>query len=28
VLPPYCITGEELDLAYATIDEAAARFHK
>jgi adenosylmethionine-8-amino-7-oxononanoate aminotransferase len=26
VLPPYCITGEELDLAYATIDEAAARF--
>ncbi len=26
VLPPYCVTGEELDLAYAAIDEAADQF--
>lgn len=26
VLPPYCVTGEELDLAYAAIDEAADEF--
>ena len=26
VLPPYCVTGEELDLAYAAIEEAAAQF--
>ncbi|MBI3274682.1 MAG: adenosylmethionine--8-amino-7-oxononanoate transaminase [Methylocystis sp.] len=26
VLPPYCIEGNELDLVYAAIDEAAARF--
>ncbi|MCC3245282.1 adenosylmethionine--8-amino-7-oxononanoate transaminase [Methylocystis sp. WRRC1] len=26
VLPPYCVTGEELDLAYTAIDEAADEF--
>lgn len=26
VLPPYCVTGEELDLAYAAIDAAAREF--
>ncbi|QGM44591.1 adenosylmethionine--8-amino-7-oxononanoate transaminase [Methylocystis heyeri] len=26
VLPPYCTTGEELDLVYAAIAEAASRF--
>lgn len=26
LLPPYCVTGEELDLAYAAIDEAADQF--
>jgi adenosylmethionine-8-amino-7-oxononanoate aminotransferase len=26
VLPPYCITADELDLVYAAIDEAADRF--
>lgn len=26
VLPPYCVTGEELDLVYAGIDEAARQF--
>lgn len=26
VLPPYCVTGEELDLAYAAIDAAADQF--
>ncbi|PPD43196.1 MAG: adenosylmethionine--8-amino-7-oxononanoate transaminase [Methylocystis sp.] len=26
VLPPYCVTGEELDLAYAAISEAADQF--
>lgn len=26
VLPPYCIEAEELDLLYASIDEAAAEF--
>jgi len=26
VLPPYCVTGEELDRVYAAIDEAGERF--
>ncbi len=26
ILPPYCIKGEELDLVYGAIDEAASRF--
>jgi hypothetical protein len=26
VLPPYCVTPEELDRAYAAIDEAADQF--
>ncbi len=26
VLPPYCVTGEELDLAYDAIEEAGERF--
>jgi len=26
VLPPYCVTGEELDLAYDAIDAAAVQF--
>jgi adenosylmethionine-8-amino-7-oxononanoate aminotransferase len=26
VLPPYCVTGEDLDLAYAAIEEAAGQW--
>jgi adenosylmethionine-8-amino-7-oxononanoate aminotransferase len=26
VMPPYCVTGEELDLVYAVIAGAAAKF--
>jgi adenosylmethionine-8-amino-7-oxononanoate aminotransferase len=26
VMPPYCVTGEELDLVYAAIAGAAAKF--